>query len=239
MTISLKFSIPGSGILALTGSGEYLPPMAPVDRILVDSLPEPARVVCLPTGAGSEGAERVAYWQKLGEDYFHQLGVSEVRSLPVTDRSGAQDPAMVEAVQHANFVYFSGGKPWYLYDALADTPLWQAALDVLGRGGVVAGCSAGAMIFGEYIPGRQAPLSLSTGFGLLKDTIVMPHFDELPALLRSTLGLLAKERIVVGVEANTAIVLSGDTWRVIGSGGVTLIQNFESIRYTQADFPTK
>ena len=46
-------------MLALVGSGEYLPPMDPVDRILLSRLPGPPRVVCLPTAAGTEGAERI------------------------------------------------------------------------------------------------------------------------------------------------------------------------------------
>ena len=34
-------------MLALVGSGEYLPPMEPVDRFLLSRLEDPLRVVCL------------------------------------------------------------------------------------------------------------------------------------------------------------------------------------------------
>ncbi len=58
------------GTLALVGSGEYLPPMEPVDRLLLARLGGEARVVCLPTAAATEGAERIRYWSELGVRHF-------------------------------------------------------------------------------------------------------------------------------------------------------------------------
>jgi hypothetical protein len=55
-------------MLALVGSGEYLPPIEPVDRQLINRLPAPVRVVCLPTAVGTEGDERIDYWSRLGVD---------------------------------------------------------------------------------------------------------------------------------------------------------------------------
>ncbi len=47
-----------NGLIALVGSGEYLPVMEDVDRYLLDSLNlngRKPRVVCLPTAAGRKG----------------------------------------------------------------------------------------------------------------------------------------------------------------------------------------
>ncbi len=96
--------------IALVGSGEYLPPMQPVDRGLINRLGEPARVVCLPTAAGKEGAERIDYWSRLGVEHFTRLG-AQVESLPVIDRQSAGDTHLAERVARANFVYLSGGSP--------------------------------------------------------------------------------------------------------------------------------
>jgi len=41
-------------MLALVGSGEYLPTMEPVDRQLIARLDAAPSVVCLPTAAGQE-----------------------------------------------------------------------------------------------------------------------------------------------------------------------------------------
>ena len=76
-------------MLALVGSGEYLPPIAPLDRALINRLAAPVRVVCLPTAAGTEGPERIAYWSRLGVKHFSGLGV-QVQALPVIDRASAR-----------------------------------------------------------------------------------------------------------------------------------------------------
>ncbi len=44
-------------MLALVGSGEYLPSMEAVDRFLLGQLNTEAHVVCLPTAAGTEGTD--------------------------------------------------------------------------------------------------------------------------------------------------------------------------------------
>ena len=62
------------GTLALVGSGEYTVEMDHVDRFLLARLPDKPRVVCMPTAAGREGRERIAYWSELGTRHFSRLG---------------------------------------------------------------------------------------------------------------------------------------------------------------------
>ena len=62
-------------MLALVGSGEYLPTMEPVDRQLIARLDATPSVICLPTAAGQEGKERIRYWSDLGEKNF-SLGLA-------------------------------------------------------------------------------------------------------------------------------------------------------------------
>jgi cyanophycinase len=216
-------------LLALVGSGEYLPEMQYVDRYLLESLGDQPSVVCLPTAAGSEGQERIAYWSSLGESYFESLGV-QAATVPVINQQDAQDPVLAGQVSRANFVYLSGGRPDYLLATLKDSLVWQAIQDVVARGGVLAGCSAGAMILGEKIPGfpgwRQA-------FNLLEGAVVIPHFDELPVwmvgLVRRWMGRQAR---MVGVPAFTALAVNGNSCKVLGKGSVTIWD-----RYGRRDYP--
>ncbi len=230
--VPLQARLPGSGTLALVGSGEYLPPIEPLDRLLLEKLPGPARVVCLPTAAGTEGDERVRYWMDLGVKHFTGLGVESAVSLPVIDRITASDPALAEWVRNANFVYLSGGKPHYLFLTLENTPVYEAIAGVLKKGGVVAGCSAGAMIFGEDIPGSPFPWSWQAGFNYLPGTMILPHFDELPRALLAAFAPFAGKLTVVGVEGNTALLCTNSGCEVAGAGGVTLIHGGEQKRYT-------
>jgi cyanophycinase len=216
-------------MLALVGSGEYLPPMEAVDRYLLGMLKTEPHVVCLPTAAGTEGPVRISYWMDLGKAHFSKLGV-EVESLPVIDQPSANDPELVERIQQANFIYFSGGKPDYLYRTLSDSLAWAAIMELLKQGGVVAGCSAGAMIMGAHIPGF--PRS-KAGFGLLPGTLIMPHFDEIPSSMVKTLRLMVRnEDTLLGIEGNTALVGEEDGYQVVGSGGVVVWNQKEKKRYT-------
>lgn len=192
------------GTIALVGSGEYLPAMEPVDRWLLQRLPAAPRVACLPTAAGTEGQARIRYWVDLGINHFRRLG-AQVEGVPVIDRATAEDSGCAERVRMANFVYLSGGKPTYLYDTLAGTAVWEAILDVLKAGGVLAGCSAGAMICGQ----QSIPWGRHPGFNLLPGAVIMPHYDELPGRFATLLKLwLARRATLVGIEGNTALVLS-------------------------------
>ena len=219
-------------MLALVGSGEYLPPMEPVDRTLMARLANPVRVVCLPTAAGMEGDERVSYWSNLGLAHFTRLGV-QVEALPVIDRASAHEERWAERIRQANFVYLSGGHPRYLHETLADSPVWQAVLQVHQQGGVVAGCSAGAVVMGDKIPGF--PLWQGV-FGLLPDTVVIPHFDEISQWLVKLAELLVTRRkMMLGIEGNTALVITPQACEVVGSGSVYLRNHHLKQRYRQGE----
>jgi cyanophycinase len=219
-------------MLALVGSGEYLPPMVVVDKYLLGQLKTEVRVICLPTAAGTEGAERISYWMELGKAHFSKLGVS-VEALPVIDEPSANDAKYAKQIRQANFIYLSGGKPDYLFRTLSGSLVWTAIMEVLELGGLVAGCSAGVMIMGERIPGF--PHS-SPGFGLLKGTIIMPHFDEIPKAMVHTLHLMIGDgQTLLGIEGNTALVGENDDWQVVGIGGVMVWNQLVKNRYVNGD----
>ena len=227
-------------MLALVGSGEYLPPMEVVDRELLRRLPGEAKVVCLPTAAGTEGEERIGYWSKLGVQHFTRLGVA-VEALQVIDRASANDAGLAAAISGANFVYLSGGKPDYLYRTLEGSLVWEAICGVLAAGGLLAGCSAGAMIMGEKFYGFPG---MHPGFNLLPGATVIPHFDEMRGELVQTIRLLtSRDLTILGVEGYTALFVDGTSGsrpgsgEVLGSGGVTVWNRASKTRYTQGEIP--
>jgi cyanophycinase len=221
-------------MLALVGSGEYLPPMEPIDRELLARLGPSPRVVCLPTAAGREGPERIGYWSRLGVDHFTRLG-ARPEALPVVDRPSADDPDLATAIVAADFVYLSGGKPDYLYRTLSGSRAWEAILSVLAGGGLLAGCSAGAMVLGEKFFGFPG---WNNGFNLLPGVTVIPHFDEIPGAMTRSIRLLAgKELIVAGIEGNTALFQNGRQYEVLGAGGVSVWNGAGKTRYAAGPLP--
>ncbi len=219
--------------LAIVGSGEYLAPMAPVDRDLLALLGPSPTVACVPTAAGKEGDEKIDDWMRRGVEHFTGLGC-DARGVRVWDRASADSDDLAAAIEGADLVYLSGGSPSYLYDTLVSTRTWAAIERVVERGGLLAGCSAGAMIQGDRFAGG---LRARSGFGLWPGVQVIPHFDEIPsAVVRSMRALVGRRHTVVGVDGDTALVRDGDRYRVLG-GTVTIWSATRRSTHAAGDLP--
>ncbi len=226
-----------AGTLALVGAGEYLETMESVDRQLL-ARAGGTRVVVLPTASAPDGPGVPERWNRMGVEHFTKLGV-QVDGIMALDHADCDDPATADRVRAANLVYFSGGKPDYLRRTLQGTALWRAVEEVLARGGVLAGCSAGAMIMGGYVPDFSSRMGVPSirkwepAFALVPTAIVVPHYNEFPEMVS---GLMFRGRpegtFVIGIDGNTALVGSGEDWQVMGRGRVTIRHGSESQRYT-------
>lgn len=208
--------------IALVGAGEYLERCREVDEHLLGLLDldgRTPRVTCLPTAAARDGEDVWRGWSRRGVEWFTHLGADAV-AADVVDHPSANDPAMADAVARADLVYLSGGKPTLLHELLAGSAVWDAVLDVLGRGGILAGCSAGAMVQGGRVAGfRGGPGH--DGFGLLPGTVVIPHFDEFPTMVAELLRrVTGRGHTVVGIDGGTGLVRHRGAFRAIGEGGV-------------------
>jgi len=226
--------------IALVGSGEYLDVCRPVDEHLLSLLDigeRSPRVACLPTAAAKDGERVWRGWQERGVAHFTRLGAEAV-AVDVIDRESAEDDAMTRDIAGADLVYLSGGKPALLHEILEGTAAWAAILGVLERGGVLAGCSAGAMVQGSHIAGFRGGAA-TKGFGLLENTIVLPHFDEFPSLAGDVVKrLIGRGRNVIGVDGATALVRHHGLFRVVGRGSVTVWGPNGKARFHDESLPT-
>ncbi len=213
-----------SGTLALVGSGEFMPPIEPLDRLLLERLAGPARVVVLPTASAPDGPGVPERWANMGVEHFSRLGAA-VEPVMLLTRADAESDALAEQIAAANFVYFSGGKPQYLVDVLRDTPCWRAIAGVFTAGGVVAGCSAGAMALAERMVDFPRLWRTLPALGLASGIAVIPHFDEFPGMF-TNLGRMASGQIsVVGVPGSTGLVGSDHHWTVQGRAAITVFSS--------------
>jgi cyanophycinase len=230
-----------NGLIALVGSGEYLPVMNDVDRYLLASVNtngRASRVVCLPTAAGQEGDTSVNRWLNMGVEHFQALG-ADVTPARIIDRESAEDLQWETALENADLIYFSGGNPMYLYETMQGSRAWKAAQKAWERGAVYAGCSAGAMILAGKVPNfRAAGLTSQEAFQIVPATFVIPHFDRMrglwSAFLFAVRRQLKNDQFILGVDENTALVGKLDgTWQVMGQGKVHMIT-----RDNQKEFDT-
>lgn len=224
-----------NGLIALVGAGEYLPVMEDVDRYLLNSLRvEMPRVVCVPTAAGQEGDESVNRWSRMGMDHFQKLG-ADVTALPIIDKASANDEQYLATLENANFIYFSGGNPMYLYETMNGSRAWAAMQKAWSKGAIYAGCSAGAMILSKRIPSFRLA-GTNEGFGIVPAQFIIPHFDAVPLMFKPlTLALKSQlkpgERML-GVDENTALVGTlGGEWKVLGHSKVHVFTREDSHTY--------
>ena len=215
---------------------EILPPMAPVDRALLETLGEAPRVAIVPTASAPDGDAVFERWLRQGDEHFRGLG-AVVDPIALKTRADAENGELAERLSRANFIYLSGGKPPYLRDTLAGTVCWRAIVEVFHRGGVIAGCSAGAMVLGDTMLSFRLTRGAVPGLGLVPGIVVIPHFDEFPMNLASLLVHVPKSSILAGVEGMTALVGRAGQWSVAGHGGVTIADGTTRTRYTAGPIP--
>jgi len=212
------------GPLALVGSGEYLRVMAPIEADLIAG--RGLRYVQLATAAVPDGDHVLAKWHRLGAEQAERLGVTQV-ILPVATRDDANDPAIAALVADAGLIYLSGGHPAFLADTLRGTLVWEAIVATWQAGAALAGCSAGAMVMGSWVPNVRGEGG-AEGLGVLPSVRVIPHYD---AFFSRMMNVRDRFRGVdpsvqlVGVDENTALVGGPGHWRVAGASKVWLLSD--------------
>jgi cyanophycinase len=210
------------GALALVGSGEFLPVMKDVDRLLLEG--RPPVVAVLSTAAAPEGPGTVRRWHDLARRHYDSLGVTTV-TVPVTNRESADDPANRALLEGAGLIYLSGGNPSFLTNTLRGTAVWQAITEAWCAGASVAGCSAGAMAMGAVTFSARGLDGTIDGLGLVSHVAVLPHFDRLvswqPQIFDEALDRVPPGVEVIGVDEDTALLWQPDSgWSVHGLGRV-------------------
>lgn len=221
----------GAGTLALVGAGEYLAEMEPVDRLLLERVRGSLRAVVLPTAAAPDGRAVAERWARMGVEHFTRMGVY-VEPAMVLTRADAESHDLARQIAAATFVYLSGGKPGYLVKTLRGSACWDAIVGVYRQGGVIAGCSAGAMALGSRVFAAPRFFGTLPGLGLASDFAVVPHADGPPRwLLRLAVGTHRKLP-VVRIDDKTALISSEGEWFVAGRGAVMISLGRHATRYT-------
>lgn len=204
-----------------------------------------ARFVVIPAASGSP--------EKTGESAAHELRrrgaqVELLRIAPMwpgedlaSARRAAADPDNVAKVRAATGVYFVGGAQERYADVLnpggVASPVLQAMRELQGRGGVIAGSSAGAAIMSRVMfRDAQNPLlvlkgvmregkEIDRGLGFAGDQLFIDqHFLKRGRIGRMLAVMLAKGyKIGLGVDENTAAVIHGSDIEIVGATGALLL----------------
>ena len=219
------------------GAGEFLPTMAEFDAGLLAATGRARpRVAILPTASYPDGEEVFQRWAAMGVAHFGGLG-AEVEPVLVRDRADADDAAAVQAVGEADLIYLSGGKPTHLIRSLAGSAVGRAISMAHGRGAVLVGCSAGAMVLASHAFGYRLGLlpwllRWRDGLGLVPGAAVMPHYDAWPEPLCALIAFQApRGSVMLGIDEGTAAVGRDGAWQVHGRSRVTVWRGRHRDRY--------
>ncbi|MFC1499851.1 cyanophycinase [Candidatus Zixiibacteriota bacterium] len=184
-----------------------------------------ARLIVVPTAGGSE-----EYDEERVVSTWRNRGVEQVKMLHTIDPEVADTEDFVKDLREATAVWFNGGRQWRLTDAYLNTLTFQEFHNVLSRGGVIGGSSAGATIQGSYLA-RGAPegnqIMMSPGheesFGFLKNSAIDQHIDARGRWTDLYEVIVAHPELLgIGISEGTAVVVTGDIFEVIGPGKVAI-----------------
>ena len=226
VSASASFAGPDApkGHLVLIGGGRR--PAAVMSTFLALSGGPSARILVVPTA--SELPDTVeAYRKELGA-----LGATNVAGLDVRSRLDAQRKALVEEVEAAAGLFFSGGDQRRIVAALRDTPVGDAIAAAWRRGATIGGTSAGTacmspvMLTGEGDPKvlRSGNVQLSPGLGLFPGAVLDQHFIARQRQNRLMSVVLEHPQLLgIGIDEGAAVWLRPDgTFQVLGEGSVVV-----------------
>ena len=216
---------PAAGRLLIIGGGEDLCCGTGVlDRFVELAGGSRARIALVTTATGIPDAVHAEY-----ERVFRKLGVAYTRELRLRGRADADGDEAEMIIRDSTGVFISGGDQSRIR-ALVGSRTNDVLSERLAEGLVVAGTSAGATALGRtMILGGQGPevaaatVRTGPGLGLIRSLLIDMHFaarGRLPRLLSAV--ALHPEDIGVGIDDNTAILLEGGSFEVLGTGVVTV-----------------
>jgi cyanophycinase len=241
------------GALLLHGGGRFT--TAVRDRFLQLAGGKNARIVLVPSAwFGGPAAYRSrqrydAAMRQRFSSWFRLVTTGRIKSFEVLgtdDPDEADDPAFVRPLAAATGVWFFGGDQERLnYRYVGRFPRrtrFQSALrEVVARGGVVGGTSAGMAVLPEIMTldqrrrwtGGPYRIVAAHGLGLMNGAVVEQHFDGRSGRWERFTGLLGdsarldalagrrgagRRMLGLAVEVGTALVVRGGRLEVFGGG---------------------
>ncbi|MEJ7654823.1 MAG: cysteinyl-tRNA synthetase [Chloroflexia bacterium] len=240
-------------IIAVLGSGETSPSGRKAHDYLMSRLQTPVRTVILETPAGFQpNVDYVA--RKVADFVEHSLqNYKPEIEIIAARKKGSEydpdDPAIVDAILGASYIFAGAGSPTYFARHLKNTRAEAHIRQRLREGAVLTLASAAAIAGGGHAipvyemfkvgddPYWAEGLDIFSEFGL--DLVIVPHWNNKEGgehldTSRCYIGLdrfeylrnlLPASAVIVGVDENTACIFefSADEVRVIGKGSVTIL----------------
>lgn len=213
------------GSLVVIGGGET--PAAVVNRALELSGGKSAKIAVLPAANLEYGASSVGNWKR--------HGASRVALV-----NPQQPAAAVKTLREADLIWLPGGLQGVFMNNIRGSDIAEAIQTRYRDGAIIGGTSAGAAVMGKTMIGGRSDLDnlrsgtapyLQDGLGLWPEAIVDQHFLQKGRFNRLALAVIDYPDLLgVGIDEETAVVVRGRQFEVIGNSNVTVIDGRKASR---------
>jgi cyanophycinase len=175
-----------------------------------------AKLVVIPTASSREiNVEKI-------KEQWKSRGFPNITVLHTNDPEVASSTKFIEPLRTATAVWFGGGLQSRIANAYIGTTVEKELYQLLQRGGVIGGSSAGAAIQSRVmIRGGGKEPKIMTGLELLPGAIIDQHFLKRNRFSRLIAAVrIHPELIGFGIDEGTAIVVCDNEYKVVGESYV-------------------
>lgn len=212
-----------NGTLVIVGGGGM--PQNLMQQLVEMAGGKEARMVYIPCAEQEDVGTRhrtVEYWKS--------LGVKSATFIHTKDRNKSNsDEEFLAPLKDATGLWFGGGRQWNFADSYYGTKAHKLMKDVLKRGGVIGGSSAGASIQARYLARAtpignfriMAPGYERGGLGFISGVAIDQHFTQRGRQKDMTQLMQVHPQLLgIGLDEATAIIVQKSKARVVGRGKV-------------------
>ncbi len=205
-----------SGSLLLCGGGKL--PDEIFDRFFELGGGDQGTLVVIPTASPRSDLVEVTEYLR----NWTRFAWKQVRVLHANSRNEAEMSEFAESLDSATAVWISGGDQSRLTSRYLGTPVEAQLAQLVRRGGVIGGTSAGSAVSSKVMiaGGYRFPI-ISEGFNLLPGAIVDQHFSQRRRFQRLQSALQRYPQCVgYGIDEGTGLLIGNEQAEVIGRGKV-------------------
>lgn len=215
---------PEKGSLIIIGGGKITPEIWAKFTEMAGGA-EKASIVVITAALGDSAAIHTRSVELIKKE----TKIKDVTLLHTNNLAESNSEEFIASLKKASGVFFVGGRQWRIADSYLNTLTQQAFFDVLERGGVIAGTSAGATIQGSFLwrgdtSGAQVLIGDHTqGLAFLRNSVIDQHLLTRNRQFDLVDFIKANPQLIgIGLDESTAVVVQKDTLEVIGKSYVAI-----------------
>lgn len=211
------------GALLLCGGGP-LPPSV-LELFFRYGKGEEGKLVIIPTASAlSDSGD---FSRAFGS--WADFNWGKVDILHAASREEAESEDFAITLKDATAVWMSGGDQRRLAERYQGTAVETEIRNVMHRGGVVGGTSAGSAIASRVmISGGQKQPQIASGLDLLPNSIIDQHFSQRLRHDRLASAVASHpERVGIGIDESTGLLVGKKRAQVVGDGAVYVYASYQ------------